>query len=55
MNESKLSYENRFQNQMNNLLKALSKSLLYLQVRNVNLTLFRTLEILDHSFKLKTI
>ena len=38
---------------MKNLQKALSKSFLYLQILHVNSTLFETLEILDHSFKLK--
>ena len=46
-------YDCRFQNQMKNLPKTLSKSSLYLQIINVNLTLFGTLEILAHSFKLK--
>ena len=35
------------------ILKALSKSLFYLQIIDVNLTLSGTPEILDHSFKLK--
>ena len=48
-----LFYGYRFQNQLKNLQKALSKSSLYLQIINLNLTLFGTLEILDHSFKLK--
>ena len=43
----------RFQNQTKNLQKALSKSSLYLQITNINSTLFGTLETLDHSFKLK--
>ena len=40
---------------MKNLLKPLSKtkSSLYLQILNINSTLFGTLETVDHSFKLK--
>ena len=38
---------------MKNLQKALLKSLLYLQIINVNSTLFETLDTSDHSFKLK--
>ena len=38
---------------MKNLSKVVSKSSLYLQVVNINSTLFGTPEILDHSFKLK--
>ena len=38
---------------MKNLQKSLSKGLLYLQILNVNSTMFGTLEILDHPFKLK--
>ena len=35
-------YEYRFQNRMKNLSRALSKSLLYLHIKNENSTLFRT-------------
>ena len=38
---------------MKNLQKALSQGSLYLQIINVNSTLFGKLEILDHTFKLK--
>ena len=38
---------------MKNLPKTLSKSSLHLQIRNVNSTLFGTLEKVDHSFKLR--
>ena len=38
---------------MKNLPKALSKSLLYLPIINVNSKVFRTLEILDHPFDIK--
>ena len=40
---------------MKNLLKALSKSLIHLQIININSTLFGTQEILDHSFKLSNV
>ena len=40
---------------MKNLQKALSQGSLYLQIINVNSTLFGKLEILDHTFKLKII
>ena len=38
---------------MKNLQKALSKSLIYLEIINVNSKLFETQEILDHSFTLE--
>ena len=38
---------------MKNLQNALSQGSLYLQIINVNSTLFGKLEILDHTFKLK--
>ena len=38
---------------MKNLQNALSQGSLYLQITNVNSTLFGKLEILDHTFKLK--
>ena len=40
---------------MKNLLKALSESLIHLQIININSTLFGTQEILDHSFKLSNV
>ena len=53
MSKSLLLYGYCFQNKIKNLQKALSKSFLYLQKLNVNPTLFGTLQILDHPFKLK--
>ena len=53
MSESKLFYNYGFQNQIKNLQKVLSKGLLFLQILNVNSTMFGTLEVLDHPFKLK--
>ena len=53
MNESYLFYNYLFQNQMKKCIKTLSKSLLYLQITNVNTRIDGTQEISGDSVKLK--